>query len=267
MGESEKFSGEIARYHEFRIRYNGLMENVYDAQTKLNYLLKCTVGEAHRAIVKCVYNDDHEAALKEALSTLEKRFGTAFKVADQKIEEIAKGKEVKLLDEASLWAFIDELELCDAATKAAKGAANELWSIPNLRKIIANRCPSLRGKWITRASKIEAAGKKPDFQQLLRFLSEQVAEWGSLFAEKRTKVEERKNKPDHRARNDKPIPKSSLGTKVKTKAPAKGPPFQGPWGPCDCCKAGNHRYVECPVFKSKSPPRANLFYQPSQTVP
>jgi hypothetical protein len=40
MGEIEKFSGEIARYHEFRIGYNGLMENVYDAQTKLNYLLK-----------------------------------------------------------------------------------------------------------------------------------------------------------------------------------------------------------------------------------
>jgi hypothetical protein len=54
--------------------------------------------------------------LKEALDILEKRFGTAFKVADQKIEDIAKGKEVKQFDEASLWAFIHELELCDAAT-------------------------------------------------------------------------------------------------------------------------------------------------------
>jgi hypothetical protein len=30
-----------------------------------------------------------------------------------------------------------------------------------------------------------------------------------------------------RARNDKPIPKSSMGTEVKTKAPVKGPPFRG----------------------------------------
>jgi hypothetical protein len=160
---------------------------------------------------------------------------------------------VILFDETSLWAFIDELELCDATTKAPKGGADELWSIPNLRKIIASRCPSLRGRWITWASKIEAAGGKPDFQQLLCFLYEQVAEWGSLFSKKKTKVEERKNKPDHRARNDKPIPKSSLGTEVKPKAPEKGPNAEKTYGPCDCCKAGNHRYIECPIFKSKSP--------------
>jgi hypothetical protein len=128
--------------------------------------------------------------LKKALDILKKRFGTAFKVADQKIEDITKGKEVKRFDEAFLWAFIDELELCDAATKVAKGTADELWWIPNLRKIIASGCPSLRERWITRASKIEAAGGKPDFQKLLHFLYEQVAEWGSLFAEKKTKVEE-----------------------------------------------------------------------------
>jgi hypothetical protein len=117
IGESERFSGEIARYNEFRVRYDGLMENVADAQTKLNYLLKWTKGEAYRAIGKCVYNEDHEAALKVALDTLERRFGTAFKVVDQKVDAIAKGKEVKPFDEASLWALIDELELCDAATK------------------------------------------------------------------------------------------------------------------------------------------------------
>jgi hypothetical protein len=148
MGESEKFSGEINNYHEWRVRYNGLIKNVTDAQTKLHCLLKWTIKDAHRDIAKCVYNDDHEAALKEALDILEKRFGTAFKVADQKIEDIAKDKEVKLFDEASLWAFIDELELHNAATKAAKGVADELWSIleDNLRKIIASRCPSLSGK-------------------------------------------------------------------------------------------------------------------------
>jgi hypothetical protein len=47
-----------------------------------------------------------------------------------------------------------------------------------------------------------------------------VDEWGSLFAKKKTKVEERKKKPDHRASNDKSIPKSSLGAEVKPKAPA-----------------------------------------------
>jgi hypothetical protein len=91
-----------------------------------------------------VCNDDHEAALKEALDILEKRFGTAFKVADQKIEDITKGKEVKQFSEASLWAFIDELQLCNAPTKAAKGTADEL------RKIIASWCPFLRETWITR---------------------------------------------------------------------------------------------------------------------
>jgi hypothetical protein len=46
---------------------------------------------------KCMYNDDHEAALKEALEILEKTFGTVFKVADQKIEDIAKAKELSLM--------------------------------------------------------------------------------------------------------------------------------------------------------------------------
>jgi hypothetical protein len=79
IGESEKFSGDIAGYHKFCIRYNGLIENVADAQTKLSYLLKWTIKDAHQAIAKCVYNDDHEAALKEALDILEKRFGQPLK--------------------------------------------------------------------------------------------------------------------------------------------------------------------------------------------
>jgi hypothetical protein len=136
-----------------------------------------------------VYIDDHEAALKEALGTLEKRFGTAFRVADQKKEDITKGKEVKHYHEASLWVLIDELELCDAATRAAKGTADELWSIPNLRRILASRCPALCGKWITRASSIERAGGNPHFEKFLVFLDEQVAEWGSLFAENKTKTQ------------------------------------------------------------------------------
>jgi hypothetical protein len=197
MGEVERFSGEIIRYHEFRVRYNRLMDNVTDAQTKLNYLLKWTKGEAYRAIAKCVYDEDHEAALKGAPATLERRFGTAFKVVDQKVDDIAKGKAMKQFDEASLWALIDELELCDAATKAAKGTANELWSLPNLRIIIESRCPSLRGKWITRASKIERPGGKPDFHKLLDFLDEQVTEWGSLFVKRTLPAkEEGKTKPD-----------------------------------------------------------------------
>jgi chemotaxis regulatin CheY-phosphate phosphatase CheZ len=93
IGEGEKFSGEISRYHEFRVRYNGLMKNVSDAQTKLDYLLKWTKGKAHRAIAKCVYNDNYEAAMEEALQTLEERFGTPFKIADQKVEEIVSGKK------------------------------------------------------------------------------------------------------------------------------------------------------------------------------
>jgi hypothetical protein len=105
MRESEKFSGEITNYHEWRVRYNGLIRNVTDAQTKLHCLLKWTIKDARRAIAKCVYIDDHEAALKEALDILEKRFGTAFKLADQKIEDIEKGKEVKLFDEASHLGF------------------------------------------------------------------------------------------------------------------------------------------------------------------
>jgi hypothetical protein len=258
MGESEKFSGETARYHESCNRYNGLMENVYDAQIKLNYLLKCTIGEAHRAIVKCVYNDDHEAALKETLGTLEKRFGTAFKVADQKIEEIAKGKEVKYYDEASLWALIDKLELCDAATKAAKGTADELWSIPNLRRILASRCPSLHGKWITRASSIERAGGKPDFGKFLVFLDEQVAEWGSLFAEKKSKPG-RPFKPDHNTGYNKPVPKDSWAAEVKPQAQAGSPSSPWKFGPCDCCNTGNHGYIECPIFKSKMPQERILF--------
>jgi hypothetical protein len=153
--------------------------------------------------------------------------------------------------------------LCDAATKAAKGTADELWSIPNLRKIIASRCLSLHERWITWASKIEAAGGKPDFQKLLRFLYEQVAEWGSLFAENKTKVEEKKSESDHRVRNDKPIPKSSLGSEVKPKDPVGGPNTQRQWGPCDCCKTGNHRYADCTVFMSKTPQERLSFIRQS----
>jgi hypothetical protein len=144
-----------------------------------------------------VYNDDHEAALKEALNILEKRFGKAFKIADQKIEDIASGKEVKLYDEPSLWSFIDKLELCNAATKAADGTADELWSLPNLRKKVESRCPSLHQKWITQAGKLQRAGKKPDFHWLLDFHNEQVFDWGSIFAKKTLPVkEEKKSRPD-----------------------------------------------------------------------
>jgi chemotaxis regulatin CheY-phosphate phosphatase CheZ len=68
------------------------MKNVPDAQTKLDYLLKWTEGTAHRAIARCVYMDNHEEALKKALETLEKRFGTTFEIVDQKVEDIAGGK-------------------------------------------------------------------------------------------------------------------------------------------------------------------------------
>ena len=75
MTEEERFAGDISKYHRFRIRYNGLMRNVVDAQTKLDYLLMWTKGKAYRTIEKCVFNENHEAALQKALTTLDERYG------------------------------------------------------------------------------------------------------------------------------------------------------------------------------------------------
>ena len=260
IGEAERFSGEISRYHEFRVRYNGLMKNVADAQTKLDYLFKWTKGEAHRAIAKCVYNENHESALDDALKTLEERFGTPFKIADRKVEDIVSGKEVKRYDEKALWYLIDELELCNAATKASKGTAEDLWSINNLRRIIGKRCPSLQDSWTKRACKIESAGRKANFDPLLGFLKEQAREWGSTFArnafsdqDQRKPKPERSYKPDFKGKYDKPLPKSSLGTEGNP--PMPNPSSQAKTGTsiCDCCKKGNHMLVQCPIFRSKAP--------------
>ena len=92
MTEEERFAGDISKYHRFRIRYNGLMRNVVDAQTKLDYLLMWTKGKAYRTIEKCVFNENHEAALQKALTTLDERYGDPSQVANQTVEDIIGGR-------------------------------------------------------------------------------------------------------------------------------------------------------------------------------
>ena len=80
-----------------------------------------TKGEAYKAIEKCAFNENHEGALRVTLNKLDERFGDPSQVANQMVEDIIGGKEVKSHDWKGLWVFIDEVELSDAAAKAAKG--------------------------------------------------------------------------------------------------------------------------------------------------
>jgi hypothetical protein len=58
-----------------------------------------------------------------------------------------------------------------------------------------------------------------------------------------------------------------LAAQATPQAAAGGPNPQRKWGPCDCCKTGNHAYLECPIFKSKTPQERLSFISQSGRCP
>ena len=127
----------------------------------------CGQKGKHMTRLLTVYDENFEAALQEALEILDKRFGTPSKIAERTMEDILSGKEVKAHDECGLWALINELRQCNAATKAVKGMAKDVWSANMIRNIIKQRCLFLKDNWFQRSVTIERAGKR-----IVKFLVE-----------------------------------------------------------------------------------------------
>ena len=97
------------------------------------------------------------------------------------VKEIVKGKRIKIHSEDNIWSLISELRYCNAAMEAKKGMAEDLWTANVIRKIIKNRCPSLKNEWSESAFKIEKAGQEVTYEQFLEFLMEQAQMMGSTF--------------------------------------------------------------------------------------
>jgi hypothetical protein len=177
------FSGDVSKFYKFINRYGSLMRNVMDPQVKLNYLLMWTKRMAHESIEHCemIFHGDYEAAFREALRILYLRFFTPCKIVNKTVEDIINNKEVKPHSENELWSLINELNLCDAATKAKEGMAHDLWTTDKIRKIIQKRCPFLKDKWSDVAFAIEETGREATFEHFLNFLMKHARKAGSTY--------------------------------------------------------------------------------------
>ena len=123
-----------------------------------------------------MFNENHEATLQKALTTLDERYSDPSQIMNQTVEDIIGGKEMKPHHWEGLWAFIDEVELSDAAAKAAKGKADDVWTPKKMRRAIDRRCPFLQERWITEDYRVVWEGGKVTIDHFIAFLTYQASE-------------------------------------------------------------------------------------------
>jgi hypothetical protein len=113
---------------------------------------------------------------------------------------------------------------------------------------------------------MEKAGREETFEEFLELLMDQAMEMGSSYSKSSYEDQEEKKskpdrpfKPDHNTGYKKPVPKGSWAAEVKPQAQAGGPSSPWKFGPCDCYNTESHGFIECTIFKSKTPQERILF--------
>ena len=229
----DDFSGDPLEYNYFLESFkDGVEKLIDDPRQRLIRLLKYTKGGAKELIKHCIH-ESADTCYTNALSLLEKEYGSPFKIAAAYLEKLKNWPAIKTNDALGLRELYRFLVRC--ASYQERGVV-DLNSPLTIRSIQLSLPSNLQDKWTSRVGRIRKKKEvEARFQDFVEFVEEESQMLNDpVYARGTTKD---KNKLDGAWKT------YLTGVTQETKKPKLECPF---------CK-GDHDLDDCPDFIGKEP--------------
>ena len=145
------------------------------AHQKLQELKHYFEGAAYDIVEQDVLREDADAALKDALSKLRRKFGVRRETALDMLEELLVGKPIGEKDHGSMLNFYAKLTSVYSLAKETKRTRDfEARSV--VETVLLKKLPHLMSRWTKKAVRhLKAVGEELEFPEFLEFLDEEHA--------------------------------------------------------------------------------------------
>ena len=215
--EQMKFDGNAKNFQAFISSFKcNIASKVQDPSLKLTYLIQHCSGDAKKLIKDCVLLPA-ETAYSTALSKLEKRFGQSHLIARSYIDDITTGPILKINDVNALVSLADDLNNCQTVLSQLR-FTSDLDSSGTLRSIVKRLPSNIQAKWVEKVSFILEHDRKPNFQDLVKFVEIRARVASSMYGRdyaNANKTKQQEKPPDARQKREKK-PKLSVSTLATT---------------------------------------------------
>ena len=245
--EVQRFDGSPERYPTFRHRFRQMVESrALDEAVKMTLLLQFLEGPALKAVQR------YEAlpgGLRNALKTLEERFGRPSQIVRACVETLTKGPVIQNNDKQALQQLADDAQVVYDILESM-GYLNEM-NTENLERIVSRLPKWAQTKFIGTTNKKRKYKEMPSFKDVVDFLKDRADVMNHPFLSRNEAVSKSAS-TNPIARQATTSRERSTSVKVTTLATTKKEER------CFMCN-NPHRLYRCESFKSKTPKERNEF--------
>ena len=174
------FSGDSKQFTRFMKNFEAAIETmVSDDRLKLNYLIQHCNGEAKASIEDCVVLEPTDGYQK-AKKILKRRYGRPWQIAEDYLQLLTEGPQVKAGDYQGLAAIVTQMEKC-ALNLHEIGFHSEIESSDTIRKVVRRLPYGMRTQWAEKASQIARRGRVATFEDLVEYIQEREEVAASMY--------------------------------------------------------------------------------------
>ena len=230
-----QFDGNPLNWHEWFGQFISTVDSaILSDDEKLTYLKTLVVGKAKSAIAEYSYKG---VLYKDALSTLQRKFGQPHAVVGAQLDKLSNFPPLKMHNSENVIGFSSAISGLVAVFKSLS-FNDDLKSVNLLNQAVSKLPPNLKEAWSMQT--VRRQWHRPTLLDFNEWLKEKA------------EGHERLKTINSKVKSEEPV-KQKVGTKVfasnanvsnKTKEKPKYPP-------CSVCK-GQHALWNCAVFKEKN---------------